>query len=147
MNIVDNLKRWILPQDEEFDEDEDMTSPWAAPSGRDRKTRESERKEVSIRTTTRLRVMIVQPKGLDDLPGIADEMKETMTIVLNVEQMDRDLARRVLDVLSGVAYGLDANVSRIASDTYMILPFNVEFEGSMMDELENSGLLGGNIGF
>jgi cell division inhibitor SepF len=139
MSIVDNLKRWIRPEDEGYDEDEDMTSAWAVRSGRS--PRESERKEVSIRTTTQLRVAIVQPRGLEDLPAVADDLKSMMTVVLNVENLDRDLARRVLDVISGVAYGLDAGISRVASNTYMILPYNVEFQGGLVDELKSSGIL------
>ena len=103
--------------------------------------------ELSSRTTTRLKVMIAQPRRLEDLPAVADELKEGMTIILNLETLERDLIRRILDVLSGVAYGLDASVSRIASNTYMIVPFNVEFEGSLMDELTNSGVLGGGLDF
>ena len=79
--------------------------------------------------------------GLEDLPAVADDLKSMMTVVLNVENLDRDLARRVLDVISGVAYGLDAGISRVASNTYMILPYNVEFQGGLVDELKSSGIL------
>ena len=147
MNIVENLKQWIRPDDGYYDEDEDMTSAWARPSGAEFGRRETARKEVSIRTATRLKVVIAQPRGLNELPGISDEIKDMMTVVLNVEQLDRELRRRVLDVLSGVAYGLDGSISRIASNTYIILPFNVEFEGGLMSELASSGLLGGRVGF
>lgn len=139
MGFVDNLKRLIRPEDA-YEEDEDMTSAWAVPAGGSR--RETLRKEVSIRTTTQLHVSIAQPRSLQELPAIADDLKAMMTVVLNVQELERDLARRVLDVLSGVAYALDANISRIAKDTYMILPFNVEFQGGLVDELESSGLLG-----
>ena len=67
-----------------------------------------------------------------------------MTVVLNVETLDRDLARRMLDVLSGAAYALDARISKIASATYMVLPYNVEFEGDLMNELTSRGILHGS---
>ena len=127
------------------EDDEDMTSAWALTERTEERPRSG--REVSIRTTTRLKVMIAQPRRLEDLPAVADELKEGMTIILNLETLERDLIRRILDVLSGVAYGLDASVSRIASNTYMIVPFNVEFEGSLMDELTNSGVLGGGLDF
>jgi cell division inhibitor SepF len=141
MSIVDNLKRWMHPEDEEdVDvEDEDMTSAWATTGRSDFK--ESEKKEVSIRTTAQLKVLVCQPKKLEDVPGVADDLKRGMTIVLNVETLEREVARRILDVVSGVAYALDANITRIASNTYMILPFDVEFEGGLMDELTNNGIL------
>lgn len=139
MSIVDNLKSWMHPEDEDEDEDEDMTSAWT--SSEKGNFHDSERKEINIRTNTQLKVIVAQPKKLEDIPDIADDLKRSMTLVLNVETLDRDLARRILDILSGVAYALDANITRIASNTYMILPFNVEFEGGLMDELENSGVL------
>lgn len=144
MNLMDNLKQWVHPGLDEDDE-EDMTSAWALNGQASDRPRSG--REVSIRATTRLRVMIAQPKRLEDAPAVADELKEGMTVILNLEQLDRDLIRRILDVLSGVAYGLDATVSRIASNTYMIMPYNVEFEGSLMDELTSRGVLGSGLDF
>ncbi len=143
MSLMENLRQWAHPDLDE--DDEDMTSAWALTERTEERPRSG--REVSIRTTTRLKVMIAQPRRLEDLPAVADELKEGMTIILNLETLERDLIRRILDVLSGVAYGLDASVSRIASNTYMIVPFNVEFEGSLMDELTNSGVLGGGLDF
>jgi len=141
MNIVDNLVRWMRPEEAD-DEDEDMTSAWADQPRQTFPQREREpRKEVSIRATARLRVVLVQPKALSDLPAVAENLKNALTVILNVENTDRELSRRMLDVLSGVAYGLDATISRVSSDTYIILPFNVEFESDLVDELQNSGML------
>lgn len=146
MNLMDNLKRWVRPGDG-YDDDEDMTSAWALSERREDRPRARSGREVSIRTTTQLRVMIAQPRRLEDVPLVADEVKEGMTIVLNLENQERETLRRMLDVLSGVAYGLDATISRIAPNTYIIVPFNVEFEGVLMDELTNSGVLGGPLEF
>ncbi len=140
MSFLDNLKRWTQGAAPYEEEDEDMTSPWAVTERAEDRPRSG--REVSIRTTTRLRVTIAQPKRLEDIPSVADELKDGMTVILNLENQDRELIRRVLDVLSGVAYGLDATISRIASNTYMIVPFNVEFEGSLLDELTSSGVFG-----
>ena len=146
MSMMDNLKRWVRPGDG-YDDDEDMTSAWALSERSENQPRVRSGREVSIRTTTQLRVMIAQPRRLEDVPAVADEVKEGMTIILNLENQEREMFRRILDVLSGVAYGLDATISRIASNTYMIVPFNVEFEGGLLDELTNSGVLGGKLEF
>lgn len=145
MSMMDNLLRWARPADAE-EEDEDMTSAWALPERREDRARNRSDREVSIRTTTQLKVMIARPGRLEDVPAVAQELKEGMTVILNLENQDREMIRRMLDIFSGVAYGLDATVSRIASNTYMIMPFNVEFEGSLMDELANSGVLGSRMG-
>ena len=146
MSMMDNLKRWVRPGDG-YDDDEDMTSAWALSERSEDRPRVRSGREVSIRTTTQLRVMIAQPRRLEDVPAVADELKEGLTIILNLEHQERETVRRILDVLSGVAYGLDATISRIASNTYMIVPFNVEFEGGLLDELTSSGVLGGKLEF
>lgn len=139
MSIFENVKRFISGESDPY-EDEDMTSAWTA-TDESYRQRESRQKELQIRTTTQLKVLIVQPHSLDELASVADEMRGMMTIILNVSQMEREPARRMLDVLSGVAYALDSNISRIAVDTYMFLPYNVEFEGVLLDELDRNGLL------
>ena len=52
----------------------------------------------------------------------------------------KDVTRRLVDFLSGVAYALDGKVKKIAANTYIITPANVDLVGDLMDELENSGL-------
>ncbi|MCI2057939.1 MAG: cell division protein SepF [Oscillibacter sp.] len=134
MNVLKTIQDWISPYE---DEDEDDLPEF---DSRTERTAPRSGREVSIRTTANLKVMLTQPKCVQDLPGIADEMKNFTTVVINIASADRNLGRQILDVLSGVAYGLDSRISRIAADTYMILPYNVEFESGMLDELHSSGL-------
>ena len=130
---MEKWKRWAGNGEDE----EDMTAPWALPAG-DRPP--SSDREFSVRATTRLRVTIAQPKRLEDVPAVAEELKAGMTVILNLEGVDRAPMGRILDVVSGVAYFLDAAISRIAANTYMIVPFNVEFEGGLMDALTSGGV-------
>ena len=132
MELMERWKRWTGR-----DEDEDMSAAWARPEG-GRAPRGD--REFSVRATTRLRVIIAQPKRLEDVPAVAEELKSGMTVILNLEGVDRAPMGRILDVLSGVAYALDAAISRIAANTYMIVPFNVEFEGGLMDALTSGGV-------
>ena len=103
MELMERWKRWTGR-----DEDEDMSAAWALPEG-DRPARSD--REFSVRATTRLRVMIAQPKRLEDVPAVAEELKSGMTVILNLEGVDRAPMGRILDVLSGVAYALDAAIS------------------------------------
>ena len=132
MELMERWKHWTGR-----DEDEDMSAAWALPEG-NRPARSD--REFSVRATTRLRVTIAQPKRLEDVPAVAEELKSGMTVILNLEGVDRGPMCRILDVLSGVAYALDAAISRIAANTYMIVPFNVEFEGGLMDALTSGGV-------
>lgn len=61
-------------------------------------------------------------------------------MVLNLEQTDKNIARRLIDFLSGVAYANEGTIKKVALSTYIITPYNVEILGDLIDELENNGL-------
>ena len=63
------------------------------------------------------------------------------TAVLNLEDTQKDVSRRIIDFLSGVAYSQGGKIKRVSSCTYIITPDNVDLSGDeVMDELENNGL-------
>lgn len=61
-------------------------------------------------------------------------------MVLNLEQTSKDVSRRLIDFLSGVAYANNGQIQRVANSTYIITPYNVDIMGDLLDELENSGV-------
>lgn len=98
-------------------------------------------KVVNINTTTQLQVVLVKPERFEDASGIADHLLAKRTVVLNLESTNRDIARRLVDFLSGVAYANGGQIKKVANSTYIITPYNVGVMGdSLLDELENSGL-------
>ena len=60
-------------------------------------------------------------------------------MLVNLETTPKDVTRRLVDFLSGVAYAIDGRVKKVASNTYIITPPSVDLMGDLMDELENSG--------
>ncbi len=97
-------------------------------------------KVVNINATTQLQVVLVKPERFDEATAIADHLNEKKTVVLNLEAANKELSRRLLDFLSGVAYANDGQIKRVANSTYMITPFNVDLMGELMDELESNGV-------
>ena len=90
---------------------------------------------------TQLAVVLVKPERYQQAAEIADHLKEKRTIVLNLEETNRDVARRLLDFLSGAAYANGGKTTKVANSTYIITPYNVEIQGEqIVDELENNGL-------
>ena len=150
--FVDKFKRmWDAPEDEyEYDEygyadedEDDYEEP--APKSRDRDRVQgmgSKNKVVNINATARLQVAIFKPERFgEETRTIADELMHTNTVVLNLEDTNKDMARRILDFLSGVAYANTGHIKRDATDTYTIIPSNVDLTGDdLLDELENSGV-------
>jgi len=89
---------------------------------------------------SQLSVVLVKPEKFESVADIADHLKEQRTVVLNLEQTNKDIARRIVDFLSGVAYAKEGKIKKIANSTYLITPVNVELLGELIDELENNGV-------
>ena len=153
--IVDKFKRmWDAPDDEyQYDEygyaDEGDDSYEEEQPVREReRDREKDRevggrnKVVNINATAKLQVGIFKPERFgEETRSIADELMKTHTVVLNLEDTNKDMARRILDFLSGVAYANRGKIKRVATNTYIIIPSNVDLTGDdLLDELENSGV-------
>ena len=79
-------------------------------------------KVVNLHTVTKLSVVLVKPERFEEVVEIAAHLREKRTVVLNLEKANREIARRILDFLSGVAYSVDGNLKIIASNTYIITP-------------------------
>ena len=60
--------------------------------------------------------------------------------MLNLESTNKEVSRRLIDFLSGVAYANEGQIKRVANSTYIITPYNVDFVGDLLDELESSGV-------
>ena len=78
----------------------------------------------AARATIRLKVM--RPEKFSDAPLVADELIMGRTVVLNLEAMERDACRHLLDFISGVTYALDGSIKRISGDaTFIVTPNSV----------------------
>ena len=97
-------------------------------------------KVVNIAATTQVQVVLVKPERFELAAEIADHLREKRTVVMNLEQTQKEIARRLIDFLSGVAYAQDGKIKKIANSTYLITPYNVDLMGDLIDELENSGV-------
>ena len=156
MGILDEFKRLAHPyedeDEEEFEDDFDVSPRPVERRERSRNTEpvynspameENERrsnKVVNIRAATQLQVVLVKPEKFEDASAIADHLREKRTVVLNLESTHKEIARRLLDFLSGVAYANEGKIKKVAISTYIITPYNVDILGDLIDELENNGL-------
>ena len=148
MTFFDNIKRMINPasdEDDDFDEsmfDDEQDSPFLderRSSSRD--LIDSRRgKVVNIHATTQLKVVLVKPERFEAASEIADHLKEKRTVVVNLESTHKDIARRLIDFLSGVAYAGEGKIKKVAANTYIITPYSVDIQGDLIDELESNGM-------
>lgn len=152
MALKDKLKSLIgIPEDDYYeDEEEEMVTPEedydnesmpsvgsAYPPVSDKK----HSKVVNIHATTQLAVVLAKPERFEDATSIADHLNAKKTVVLNLEQTNKDVSRRLIDFLCGVAYANNGQMKRVANNTYIITPYNVDIMGDLLDELENNGVI------
>lgn len=114
------------------DYDSGRESRPAAPVKRD--------KIVNLNPSTQVQMVLVKPERFETAAEIADHLRERRPVLMNLEQTQKDTARRLIDFLSGVAYALDGKIRKVAANTYIITPYNVDVMGDLIDELENTSL-------
>lgn len=142
MSIIDELKKWTHPYEDEDDDFEEFDDSARRDDFEDRRGKYDDRrgKVVNIHATTQLKVVLVKPERFENASEIADHLKDKRTVVLNLESTNKDIARRLIDFLSGVAYAGEGKIKKVAANTYIITPYHVDIEGDLIDELENNGL-------
>ena len=149
MGFMDELKKIIHPyDDEDYDYEEELEVTERAESRatifderrEERRSEDRHNKVVNIHATAALKVVRVKPERFENASEIADHLREKRTVVLNLESTNKDVARRLIDFLSGVAYAGEGKIKKVAANTYIITPYSVDIMGDLIDELENNGL-------
>lgn len=158
MGFIEELRKLAHPYEDELEDDyaDYEEEGESIPEQRKERTRDSaysdfdrrsnteferrNNKVVNIHTTTQLQVVLVKPERFENASEIADHLKYKRTVVLNLESTNKDIARRLLDFLSGVAYANEGQIKKVALSTFIITPYNVDIQGDLLDELENNGL-------
>ena len=152
MSFVDSLKKGLFGTEDDYDDqyiddgpqmvnnnngigvgmdDEEEAADENAPSKKN--------KVVNIHATTQLKVVLVKPERFEDASTIADHLNNKRTVVLNLESTNKEVSRRLVDFLSGVAYANNGQIKRVANSTFIITPYNVDIMRDLLDELENNG--------
>ena len=143
MGLMDKIKRGIGTNDNyddyeddyynEFDGDEDVAGAQNVQNGVDPMATQgiglsglSQMSSGISLSGTALELKVVKPQHFDSVPQIADHLLNKRTVVLNLENTNKETARRLIDFLSGVAYSIDGSLKKIASNAYVITPSNVD---------------------
>lgn len=129
MGLLDKIRGMVNGGDEpehEYDEDvnnmyEENNQQAARPVGRG----------ISINASS-IELKVVRPDNFVNSRQIADHLLSNRTVVLNLEATNKETARRILDFLSGVAYSIGGQLKRVANNTFVITPNNVDVSGDQM---------------
>lgn len=86
------------------------------------------------------RVHVMEPKGFNDAQEVGDRLKAGQPVILNLQGVERDLQRRLIDFSSGLAYALNGTMSKAADQVFLLTPSNVEVSEEEKERLQARGL-------
>ncbi len=156
MGLMDEIRKLTRPysdkEDEGYDEYEDeefeeepapaprrsYTTRAAAAAVAPEAPRQSTGRVMNIGAASNMQVVLVKPERFDQVSEIADRLRDKQAVVLNLESTNKDVARRLVDFLSGCAYALDGKIRKVAISTYLVTPYNVEVVGEPLEETEST---------
>ena len=142
MGFFDAVKNFIgieteddYYDDEYYDEEDEIEETDEEPV---KKTspfqRRSSAKVVPINPGSSSRIRIMKPADFDDSTGIADEIKGGRLVIFDVTNLDPSDARRIVDFVSGAAYGVNGNVRRVSGGIFVAAPRNIDITGDNLKE-------------
>ena len=154
MSFKDKVKSFIGIDEEDFYEEElqvpeiepptNVAPTHVQPVEQSRKTlravetppRQTNRGQVSAMNANAMmsKVIIREPKQYSDAQNIADCLKESLPVFVNLQRLDKGEGRRVIDFLSGTIYAVDGEIQRVGNDLFLCTPKTVETDGSVTAE-------------
>jgi len=85
-----------------------------------------------------VKMVISQPTSFEQSEGICDLLKEKKSIILNLEYVNKDVARRIIDVISGAVHALDGHIQKVSNSIFLIAPYNYDITNEMArEEIKN----------
>ncbi len=143
LNKVLNFVGWEAEEEDVMEaheghegQKEELNQPKFLYSGQNKQ----QNKVVNIHSQAQFKVVIMQPETFDDAQDICDHLKNKKPVVINLEEVDKETAQRVVDFLSGSVYALDGNIQKVSAGIFLIAPNNVDIMGDFKDELRNKGV-------
>ncbi len=91
-----------------------------------------------VNMAQQVRMVIMQPTGFEQSEEICDLLKEKKSIIVNLEYVNKDVARRIVDFLSGAVHALDGHIQKVSNSIFLIAPVNYDISSDLArEELKN----------
>ena len=90
-----------------------------------------------VNMAQQVRMVIMQPTSFEQSEDICDLLKEKKSIIINLEYVNKDVARRIIDVVSGAAHALDGHMQKISSSIFLVAPYNYDITSETKEETKS----------
>jgi len=105
------------------------------------KPKKNKAQVVSLHTQRQMRVSVVEPFSFDDVQGISDHLKSHRPVIVNLEQAEPELSRRIVDFVSGTTYALDGSMQKVGKGIFLFVPSNVDIDVDIKEQIKEKGIL------
>ena len=119
----------LAPNTDSFPKREPLREPLSASRERDNLIPLPGRQTIE-KLTSRFKIVVIEPKAFDECPKLVDSLKARKPVIINLERIEQDTARKIFDFLSGATYALGGNVQKIAQNIFVFLPENVDVQAN-----------------
>lgn len=142
MSFWDNVKKFAQPYaDEDYDDFDDTEDLFSAPKNTRRNAVATEATpapeepgfngKVLNTASNKPGVVLFRPISFPDATKAANDLRDRKAVIVNLENLDKTVARRVVDFLSGCSYALDGSVKKISAGTYLFCPHSMDVAGDL----------------
>ena len=120
--------------EEEYDEEEGYEQEEQDEQEENRTFWNRRSKVVNMPQTEQIKMVISQPTSFEQSEAICDLLKEKKSVIVNLEYVNKDIARRIVDVISGAVHALDGHIQKVSNSIFLIAPYNYEITSDLARE-------------
>ena len=125
---INYAKNIDIDDQEDIDDEEEDRKIWGRRSN----------KVVNMPQTQQVKMVICQPTTFEQSESICTLLKEKKSIIVNLEYVNKDVARRIVDVVSGAVHALDGNLQKVSNSIFLVAPYNYDITNEMArEEIKN----------
>lgn len=144
VKLVDKVLGFMGFEDEDIEQEEKLNheevreeQSWSRKRDRDRERGTV----VSLQHAQRqVRVVVIEPRSFEEVKEIADHLKNRRPVILNLEQADNELARRVVDFVMGATYALNGSQQKVGNGVFLFVPANMDITSELKENNRDKGI-------
>lgn len=138
--LVDKVKYFMGLDDYDYDEEDEVVETSVEYDENITPIASKNKKIVNIHTTTQMKVVVYEPNEFEESPSIVDNLKNRKPVIINLENLDGELAKKIFDFVSGAVYALDGSIQKVSKGIFILAPNNVDISGNINEELKNKAV-------
>jgi cell division inhibitor SepF len=138
--LVDKVMGFI-GFDDEFSDEEDLTEDRSWQDKDETRFNGGKKGQVvKLHSQRQVKVVVAEPRVFEEVQGIADNLKNRCPVIINLEKAEPELAKRVVDFVSGAAYALNGTMQKVGSGMFLFVPNNMDISNELRDQLREKGM-------